>query len=83
LHFLYCFVYITISSTLKWSNYYLAKTQNTEPFACAVSFHCPGDSEDSDGGGGNEEDDENSITNSLSLYSAAVNLTIIKEPAID
>ena len=66
MHFLYSFAYITISYTLKWSNYYLAKIQNTELLACAVSFQFPVDSEDSNGSsdndGGDDEDDENSIT---------------------
>jgi hypothetical protein len=87
-HFFYSFAYITVSTTLKWSNYYLAKIQNTELLACAVSFQFPGDSEDSDGGSdngvcGDKEDDENRITDSSSPYSTAVLLTVIKVLAID
>jgi hypothetical protein len=66
----------------------LSKIKNTELLVCVVSFQFPGDSEYGDGGsdndgGSDEEDDENSITNSLSPYSTAMLLTIIKQPVID
>jgi len=39
----------------------LAKIQNTELLACVVSFHFPGDSEDSDGGSDNDGDGDEKV----------------------